>query len=355
MKRYAIIVALVAVLCGNSGSAQTFNMKFVVMLNNGTNYDVKVQMRGSSLFKLGSSNLVFSYNTAALSSPSLLTAHKFSGGSYSTMTVTSGSGKASVNIALNNPNTGDTVRASYTDVATVRFTTTNPNGNSNLLWDAANTIVFLDDESTLLNADSLNNTNTFPLPIQLATFGAAYGSGRQVVLQWTTVTETNNYGFEIQKSLDANKDYQTVPGSFVKGAGTTIQPRSYSYTVANTDGKSWYYRLKQMDLDGSVSYSEGVLAGASVKAIPTTMALDQNYPNPFNPTTTIDFALPKDQMVTLEVFNILGQRVALLADGFKEAGYYSVPFDARALSSGLYFYRLVTKEQTFLKKMMVVK
>jgi hypothetical protein len=241
------------------------------------------------------------------------------------------------------------------------FTTRVSKGTGVGTFELTNTIVN-GEWYVEINGDDYTNSTFYqssatnvPLPIQLSTFSASSAVGSKVILTWTTVSETNNFGFEIQKSLDASKGYQTIPGSFTEGAGTTIEPQTYTYVVSNTDGKSWYYRLKQMDLDGSVTYSEGILAGGSSKPLPTTMALDQNYPNPFNPTTTIDFALPKDQAVTLEVFNILGQRVALLADGFKEAGYYSVPFDARELASGLYFYRLVTTEQTFLKKMMVVK
>jgi hypothetical protein len=200
-----------------------------------------------------------------------------------------------------------------------------------------------------------NTVSAVPLPIELASFSAAPGSGNQVLLTWATVSEKNNYGFEVQKSLEAKSNYQTIPGSFIKGHGTTLESHTYSYTVTNPGPGNWYYRLKQMDLDGTTSYTDGIQAGESVKPVPKEFALDQNYPNPFNPTTTISYAMPKDGRVTMEVFNVIGQRVALLVDEYKEAGYHTVPFDAHALASGIYFYRFVTPEVHLLKKMMVLK
>ncbi|HCV44341.1 MAG TPA: hypothetical protein DGH68_12710 [Bacteroidetes bacterium] len=121
----------------------------------------------------------------------------------------------------------------------------------------------------------------------------------------------------------------------------------------------WFYRLKQIDLDGSVHFTEGVqvdmLAGVSEKPLPKEFALDQNYPNPFNPSTKIEYAVPKESRVRLEVYNLLGQRIATLVDEVKSAGYYTASFDAVGLSSGLYFYRMNAGEVSFLKKMMLVK
>jgi hypothetical protein len=92
-----------------------------------------------------------------------------------------------------------------------------------------------------------------------------------------------------------------------------------------------------------------------VGVAPDQFVLAQNYPNPFNPTTTIEFALPKETHVSLEVYNVIGQRVATLVDETKPIGVYVVPFDASALASGTYFYRLTTKEVTFIKRMMILK
>ncbi len=86
-----------------------------------------------------------------------------------------------------------------------------------------------------------------------------------------------------------------------------------------------------------------------------TFSLSQNYPNPFNPSTVIRYALPKDAMVTLEVFNILGQRVALAVNEEQKAGNHEVVFQNSTLGSGIYFCRLTAGEFTATKKMVLIR
>lgn len=198
-----------------------------------------------------------------------------------------------------------------------------------------------------------------PLPIQLSGFTATILNQNQVRLDWTTLTETNNYGFEVQKSQGNQNNYQTILNSFIPGHGTTIEPHSYSYIDNSASVGMWYYRLKQIDLDGAVHFSEGiqvdVLTGVNEKPLPKEFALDQNYPNPFNPATNIEYAVPRESRVQLVVYNVLGQQVATLVDEVKSAGYYTAPFNATSFSSGLYFYRMNAGKMSFLKKMMLVK
>jgi hypothetical protein len=89
--------------------------------------------------------------------------------------------------------------------------------------------------------------------------------------------------------------------------------------------------------------------------LPQEFALAQNYPNPFNPVTSIEFALPQAGHVELKVFNVLGQTVSTLVDGFETAGVHRVEFDAGSLPSGIYFYRISHSEGTQTKKMALVK
>jgi lysophospholipase L1-like esterase len=182
-----------------------------------------------------------------------------------------------------------------------------------------------------------------PVPVQLSSFTGKIVNRSEVRLEWTTLTETNNYGFEVQRSANGGDRYLTLPNGFVPGRGTSLVPHSYSYSDATAGSGAWYYRLKQIDLDGTVHYSEGVRLDivASVKNLaPLEFALLQNYPNPFNPSTTINYQLPTDNFVTVKVYDPLGREIAVLVNEQKDAGHYSVQFDGLHLSSGVYFYRL---------------
>jgi hypothetical protein len=184
-----------------------------------------------------------------------------------------------------------------------------------------------------------------PLPIQLASFTATTLSNGQVRLNWTTLTETNNYGFEVQKSANTPTNYQTIPNSFIPGHGTTVVPQYYTFTDVNATPGRWYYRLKQIDLDGTVHYSDGtqvdILTGVGGEGtVPTAYEVSQNYPNPFNPSTTIDFAMPERGQVTLKIYNLLGQEVATLINGELSAGRHGVQWNAAGVASGVYLYQL---------------
>lgn len=360
----SILAVLIVVMsfCMQSWG-QTFDLRFVVMQNNGTNYDVKIQINANgSQFNIGTSSLVFTYNTTDLSNPTLLAIHGFSGGNYLPMVInTTQPPRVAVSIELGVA-PGLAVPLTPTDVATIRFTTLNPAGMSNLQWvtgGGAPTVVFKDDEATIVSAESLINLNTQPLPIQLATFTATVISQQQVRLDWMTLTETNNYGFEVQKSSDSTSNYQTIPNSFIPGHGTTIEPQNYSYIDSTAASGNWYYRLKQVDLDGTLHYSDGIrvviLTDVKEKSIPKEFSLSQNFPNPYNPSTTIRYALPRSSFVTLTVYNAIGQQVAQLVNELQEPGYHNVVFRGDGLASGVYFYRLQAGDYVATKKLALLK
>ena len=186
------------------------------------------------------------------------------------------------------------------------------------------------------------------LPVELTSFTAS-ANGAEVILNWSTATELNNYGFEIQrKALDC--DFATV--AFVKGQGTTTQQNQYSFADKNLDEGKYFYRLKQMDYGGQYSYSQTV--EVDVRML-NNYSLEQNYPNPFNPTTTIGYVLQEKSNAKLTLLNSLGEEIAVLVNGEQDKGYHKVEFDATKLSSGVYFYKLTTGNFISTRKMMLLK
>ena len=172
------------------------------------------------------------------------------------------------------------------------------------------------------------------VPVELTSFTGAF-VGNDVQLKWATATELNNRGFEIQRSISGSA-FATI--AFVEGFGTTTEQKQYTFTDRNvTAGVDHAYRLKQIDFDGTFDYSDVVNVGST---IPTEFALEQNYPNPFNPTTNIVYAVPVKSNVTLDVYNLIGQKLVTLFEGDVEAGKHVSQFNASSLSSGIYFFTL---------------
>ena len=202
---------------------------------------------------------------------------------------------------------------------------------------------------------SLNNAITVSgvIPVELSSF-TAVGMKNGIQLNWETASETNNLGFDIERSIN-RKEFQKI--GFVNGKGTTTQKSTYSFIDESAGSAKQYYRLKQIDLDGAFKYSSTVEVDLSV---PETFSLSQNYPNPFNPATTLSFGLPVESEITLAIYNSLGELVNVAAKGIYQAGNYSVNFNASDLTSGIYYYNLKavgTNGNEFVKtaKMLLMK
>lgn len=179
-------------------------------------------------------------------------------------------------------------------------------------------------------------TFSYPLmqviPVELTSFEAV-ANGLDVELNWTTATETNNYGFEIQRKYF--DDFITI--GFVKGAGHSTTQRKYSFVDKDLAEGSYTYRLKQIDYNGAYHYSNEVEV---IVAGPKVYFIEQNFPNPFNPETVIRFNLATSSNVTLKVYNNLGEEIKTLYNGKLNAGRNEVTFDGADLSSGIYIYRI---------------
>ncbi|MBK7381351.1 MAG: T9SS type A sorting domain-containing protein [Ignavibacteriales bacterium] len=201
------------------------------------------------------------------------------------------------------------------------------------------------------------------VPVELTSFTANV-ERNSVSLNWQTATETNNSGFEMQRSQMSNVNSQTdwqVIG-FVPGFGTTTEPRSYSFIDENLSAGNYQYRLKQIDFDGTFEYSNTVEVEITS---PTEFSLEQNYPNPFNPTTKIKYTIPSTPLsfgeglgVRLLVYDILGNEVATLVNKPQQPGTYEVEFNvgqAISLSSGVYYYQLRVGGFVETKKMILLR
>ncbi|MEJ2105082.1 MAG: T9SS type A sorting domain-containing protein [Ignavibacteriaceae bacterium] len=187
------------------------------------------------------------------------------------------------------------------------------------------------------------------VPVELVSFSASISSN-VVALSWSTATELNNRGFEIERSSNKT-NWRTI--GFKEGKGTTSETQNYSYAdkLSDINSERLYYRLKQLDFDGSFEYSNMI----EVVVPPSEFVLSQNYPNPFNPSTTINYQLPENSFVSLKVYNVLGNEVASLVNEQKQAGKYEVEFNASELGSGVYFYTLKVGEFVQSKKMLLLK
>jgi hypothetical protein len=193
---------------------------------------------------------------------------------------------------------------------------------------------------------------THPLPIQMASFAANVVRDNQVEVTWSTISETNNYGFEIYRKR--GDDGVRAKVGFVQGHGTTLASQTYTYVDEGLSFGKYYYQIRQVDLDGtSQTFPE---MSVTVGTNPDEFTLAQNYPNPFNPSTTIEFVVPENGRATMKVYNVLGQEVATVFDGETEAGKINTArFNASNLSSGMYFYTLTTNGKTKTKRMLLMK
>ncbi len=199
-------------------------------------------------------------------------------------------------------------------------------------------------------------TTTF-IPVEFTTFTAEL-SGREIMVSWTTATELNNRGFDIERKM--NGEWEKI--GFKDGRGTTTTESSYSFidkfTYESFVG-TITYRLKQMDFDGTYAYSPEV--EVSVDFTPKEYTLYQNYPNPFNPVTTIKYSLPFESNVRIVVYNILGEMLDVLVDETKQVGFHDFNWNASNLASGIYIYTIEAKSvagdknYSSVKKMILMK
>ena len=196
---------------------------------------------------------------------------------------------------------------------------------------------------------SIDSSGLRVYPVELTSFSHSV-TNNTVLLEWTTASEINNSGFEVQKKQSGLEYWSTI--GFVKGNGTTSKPRSYLFKDKPNTGR-YNYRLKQLDYNGNFDYFD--LNNEVIVGIPSKFGMSQNYPNPFNPVTKITYEVPASADVKLFIYDNEGREVIILVSGFQEAGYYTVDFNGSNLSSGVFYCKLESGSLTTTKKLVLLK
>lgn len=234
----------------------------------------------------------------------------------------------------------------------------NSNTN-NFLWD----ISFVDSTTGWAVGDggTILNTSNGGTPVEFISFQGAQIKDN-ITLTWITSTEKNNMGFGIERKFLGNsikivsmKDTSWTSIGFIEGNGTTTENHLYSYKDTNVKPGKYLYRLKQIDFDGNYEYSKQIEVFLST---PNNLELKQNFPNPFNSLTNIEYALPKEwenKPITLKIFNSLGEEVITLVNEIELPGIHKITFDGSNSPSGVYIYRLSTKDYCISKKFILLK
>jgi len=233
-------------------------------------------------------------------------------------------------------------------VSNVRATDVDNDNLTDIIFSTDNGIFHY--ETTIPSVDET-------LPVELTTFEASLRNNT-AQLTWQTATETNNYGFYVERKLPTESDWGNL--SFIQGKGTVTSPQFYRYSDdisrLKYQSQTISYRLKQVDMDGSFEYSHKIM----VDFKPQEFRLSQNYPNPFNPTTQIEYELPEDSKVILKIYNMRGQEIRTLVNEQQSGGFKSVTWDARdsrgyKVSSGIYFYAIQMGDKRFSRKMVLIE
>ncbi|HRE41798.1 MAG TPA: hypothetical protein PLG90_10745 [Ignavibacteria bacterium] len=195
-----------------------------------------------------------------------------------------------------------------------------------------------------------------PLPVELSSFTAT-AERNNINLNWTTATEINNSGFDIERKSVGETEWSKIAN--IQGNGNSSEPKNYSYSDRNLSTGKYNYRLKQIDYNGNFEYFN--LSSEISVGIPDNYDMSQNYPNPFNPATKINYDLPFDSRVSLKVYDMLGREVfSVLNNEQINAGYHTAQINFGSMASGTYFYRIIAKgvngkEFVTTKKMVLVR
>ncbi len=183
-----------------------------------------------------------------------------------------------------------------------------------------------------------------------------------IEIKWKTLKEINNAGFYIERNnISLNTGWEAI--TYIQGNGNSDTSNEYYFDDVNVSLGKYQYRLKQISNDSSFSYTneievmfEGIVdVNDNINNLPKEFSLNQNYPNPFNPSTVISYQLPVNSKVMLKVYDVIGKEVATLVNNEQEAGNHTAQFNAKGMSSGMYFYKIEAGNFVQVKKMILLK
>lgn len=324
-------------------------------------FDITVHASSSGT-KLGNTQIFLNYNTlgfgSSIKTNSKVTVTKGSLISSALYSIIPGNDSTPSMYSFGAQYTTPGVPADGVDVPTVatpifhvKIEIADPTKTSGLSFDSSlmDGEQYFSDNASSYSPIVATATDNSILPIEMTSFEAKVQEGA-AVLHWTTASESNNEGFAVEHSTDA-KMWKQV--GFVQGNGTTTTAQNYIFNTENLAIGTHYFRLKQKDYSGVVKYSESVQVMVEVAG---KFMLNPAYPNPFNPETNIEFAVATSQNVTMELYNTLGQRVALLYQGKPVANeLQKVQINGSNLPSGIYMVRLTGENFRQTQKITLVK
>ena len=337
---------------------EQIDLQFVVVTNNGTNFDVKVQCKrvaGGTWDNLGTSQFSFTFNTLGLDNPSLLAAHNFDGGNYASMTVTDNTTYATINITLNSA-PGTAVPTTWTDMVTIRFDVLSTSQTSNLVWKTDDFACLDDDNSTAVSPGTLTGLDV-SLPVTINTIEATGSPEGHVTVTWETASEASALGYKVWRSEEQNGKYTCLVNEPLKSEGQSSGGFLYTFIDRTAQkGKIYWYKIEEITVDGqSVFFGPVMLVSP-----PSDFALAQNYPNPFNPETTINYQVAEESDVIIKIYSLTGREIKTLVNKKLPAASYTAKWDGtdnygNRVSSGIYLISMKAGTFSQMRKMTLMR
>ncbi|MBV6480113.1 MAG: hypothetical protein HGGPFJEG_02958 [Ignavibacteria bacterium] len=354
MKRLLIIFSMLTLSL--NCFAQTGRLS-ISQVNNGSVIDVSIYLKrtGTTSWNLGFASLVFNYNNTDMLVPVELAESIWDNNTNAqyddqSIALYNGTACASVEIGLSSTSSGTSVPTDSVIAGKIRFNILNPQHYHNITWNTLYSAVLDNAGNDITSGITFLNPPNAVLPVELSSFYYNV-SDNNVFLYWTTLKETNNKGFTIERKISIDNAWSEL--GFVEGLLNSNHPINYLYQDRNVNPGIYNYRLKQTDVNGNFTYFS--LNGEVKISNPMEFHVYQNYPNPFNPSTAIKYKIPADAQVKITLYDVTGKEIKTLFYGFNSAGYHELQVSGADLLSGIYFYKIETGGNSVVKSMAVVK